>query len=106
MVTALGAGGQAGALLMATVALWPMGAALEALLTMAVPVLPGTTRAVQARGATTVALVLRAMVMVAAQVQEAMVTVMAFAALAHPEEEARLPETWNHFPVSGRYMWL
>lgn len=106
MVIALGAGRQAGALLMATVALWPMGAALEALLIMAVPVLPGTTGAVQVRGATTVALVLRAMAMVAAQVQGAMARMMAVAAQAHPEEEACLPETWNHFPVSARYMWL
>lgn len=104
MVTALGAGRRAGALLMATVALWPMGAAREALLTMAVPVLPGTTGAVQVRGATTAALALRAMAMVAAQ--GAMATMMAVAAQAHQEEEACLPETWNHFPVSARYMWL
>ena len=105
MVIALGAGIRAGALLMATAALWPMGA-VQALLTMAIPVLPGTTGAVQARGATMVALVPRAMAMVAAQVQGAMVTMMAVAAQAHLEEEACLPETWNHFPFSARYMWL
>ena len=91
---------------MATVALWPMGAAQEALLTMAVPVLPETTGPVQARGATTVALVLRAMATVAAQVQGAMVTTMDVEAQAHLEEEACLHETWNHFPVSACYMWL
>lgn len=91
---------------MATVALWPMGAAREALLTMAVPALAGTTGAVQARGATMVALVLRAMAMVAAQVQGAMATMMDVVAQVHQEEEACLPETWNHFPVSARYMWL
>ena len=75
MVIALEAGRRAGALLMATVALWPMGAvrvpgaktAAEVLL-RAVPVL--LTRAAQVRKVTTVALVpgAMAMTMVAAQV--------------------------------------
>jgi hypothetical protein len=42
------------------------------------------------------------MAMVAAQVQGAMVKVMAVAQ-AHPEE-ACLPEFWNHFQVSARYI--